>query len=136
VVSLRCESPHWTHEACLAKSVSQTGRCPTCQTSIVSLDDEIGLARAAAEGNIDEVTRLLEAGIQHHPRDPIDSTPLLQAALQGHRGVIQLLLVHGASLSEQDRTNERHYIGHENAAEELLLRGVDTSTTGEKGQTL
>ncbi|KAI4221327.1 MAG: hypothetical protein L6R40_008641 [Gallowayella cf. fulva] len=50
VVRLRCECPHWTHEACLAKSVSQIGRCPTCQASIHLLDDEIGLARAAAQG--------------------------------------------------------------------------------------
>ncbi len=58
----------------------QTGRFPTCQTSNDHWYDEIGLARAAAEGNIAEVTRLLEGGAPHTPRNPIDSTPLLQAA--------------------------------------------------------
>ena len=91
------------HRACLAKSVSQTGRCPTCQTSTIRSDDEISLARAVAEGNIAEVRSLLEQGIQHSPRDLIDSTPLLQAARQGHPKVIQLLLEHGASVLELDR---------------------------------
>jgi len=125
MVTLRCECPYWTHEICLAKSVSQTGRCPTCQTSIVRLDDEIGLARVAAEGNIAEVRRLLEKGTQHSPRDPIDSTPLLQAALQGHLWVVQLLLEHGASVSEQDRYQRTALYwaslgGHDRVAEELL----------------
>ena len=100
VVRLRCECPHWTHEVCLAKSVAQTGRCPTCQTSIGLLDNEIRLAKAATEGNIAEVRHLLENGIQYSPRDPIDSTPLLQAGRQGHQEVAQLLLEYGASVSE------------------------------------
>ena len=103
MVTLRCECPYWTHEAPLAKCVFQIGRCPTCQTSIVRLDDEIGLARAAAEGNIAEIRRLSENGTWHSPRDLIDLTPLLQAALQGYLWVVQLLLEHGTSVSEQDK---------------------------------
>lgn len=80
VVRLRCECPYWTHEACWAKSVSQSGRCPTCQTSIHRLDNEIGLAEAAAEGDIVAVRQFLEKGTQYSPRDAIDSTPLLEAA--------------------------------------------------------
>ena len=53
MVTLWCERP-------LPKSVSQAGRCPICQTSIVRSDDEISLARAAAEGYIAEVKSLLE----------------------------------------------------------------------------
>jgi len=125
----------------LAKSVFETGRRPTCQTSIDRLDNEIGLARAAAEGDIAEVTRLLKGGTPHSPRDPIDSTPFLQAAFQGHERVIQLLLELGASLLEQDsfQLTALYWAsvgGHDCAAEELLLRGADTSTTDEKGQTL
>ena len=56
MVTLRCECTHWTHEACLAKSVFETGCCPTCQTSVVDLDDE---------GNIADVRRLLEKGTQY-----------------------------------------------------------------------
>ncbi len=126
VVTLRCEYPYWTHEACLAKSVFETCRYPTCQTSVDLLDDEISLAKAATEGNIVEVRRLLEQGTQYSPRDLIDSTPLLQAARQGHPAVVQLLLEHGASVSEQDRYQRTALYwasvgGYENAAEELLI---------------
>ncbi len=141
VVRLRCECLHWTHEACLAKSVSQTGRCPTCQTSIHRLDDEIGLAKAAAEGDIVAVRLFLEKGTQHSPRDAFGSTPLLQAACQGQQETVHLLLERGASASEQDM-HERMALywatvgGHEKAAEELFLQVADISFTDEKGKTL
>ena len=80
VVRLRYKCPYWTHEAYLAKSVSQTGRYPTCQTLIYRLDNKIGLVKAAAEGDIVAVRQFLEKGTQHSLRDAIDSTPLLQAA--------------------------------------------------------
>ena len=47
---LLCECPYWTHEACLAKSVFETCRCPTCQTSVDLLDDKISIAPEAADG--------------------------------------------------------------------------------------
>jgi len=105
------------------------------------LDDEIGLVKVAADRNIAEVRRLLEKGTQRSPRDPIDSTPLLAAARQGHLRVVQLLLEHGASVLDQDRYHRTALCwasvgGHENAAEELLMRGADTSITDEKGQAL
>jgi ankyrin repeat protein len=102
-VSLRCECPYWTHEACLAKAVFETGCCPTCRTSMLSLDDNIVLASAAREGNLSKVQELLEKGIRPSPRSIIDSTPLLAAAEGGHIEIIRLLLKQGASVSEQDR---------------------------------
>ena len=47
VTTLRCECPSWAHEACLAKSVFETGGCPTCRKSILLIDDEIVLGQAA-----------------------------------------------------------------------------------------
>jgi hypothetical protein len=47
VTTLRCECPSWAHEACLAKSVFETGGCPTCRKSILLIDDEIVLSQAA-----------------------------------------------------------------------------------------
>lgn len=135
VVRLRCECPHWTHEACLAKSVSQTSRCPTCQISIHCLDDEIGLAKATAEGDIGAVRQFLEKGTQHSPRDAIDSTPLLQAACQGQREIVHLLLERGASASEQDKHGRTALYwatvgGYGKAAEELFLQGADPIVRG------
>ena len=51
MATLRCECPYWTHEACLAKSVFETGGCPTCRKSIDLIDDETVLAKAAADGD-------------------------------------------------------------------------------------
>jgi hypothetical protein len=105
--AVRCLS--WAHEACLAKSVFETGGCPTCRKSISLIDNEIILGQAAADGDAEKLRRLLENGIQHSPRGLFDSTPLLQAAQNGQRGTIRLLLEHGVSVSE------RHCILHRQA---------------------
>jgi hypothetical protein len=106
VTTLRCECPSWAHEACLAKFVFETGGCPTCRKPIYLIDDEVVLAQAAADGDTEEVRRLLERGIQHSPQGTFDSTALLRAAQHGHREIIRLLLEHGASISEQDRNQQ------------------------------
>ncbi|KAH8663697.1 hypothetical protein BGZ60DRAFT_432824 [Tricladium varicosporioides] len=97
VTTLRCECSSYAHEACLAKSVFETGDCPTCRKSIFLIDDEIILGQAAADGDTEKLRRLLENGIQRSPRGLFDSTPLLQAAQNGQRETIRLLLEHGAS---------------------------------------
>ncbi|KAF8848332.1 hypothetical protein BDZ45DRAFT_810846 [Acephala macrosclerotiorum] len=83
VTTIRCKCVSWAHEACLAKSVFKTGGCPTRRRSIFLIDDEIVLARAAADGDTEKVRQLLENGIQHSPRGLFDTTPLLQAARGG-----------------------------------------------------
>jgi hypothetical protein len=83
VTTLRCECPSWAHEACLAKSVFETGSCPTCRKSILMIDDEIVLGQAAVDGDAEKLRRLLENGIQYSLRSLFDSTPLLQAAQNG-----------------------------------------------------
>ncbi|KFY02487.1 hypothetical protein V490_00484, partial [Pseudogymnoascus sp. VKM F-3557] len=140
VATLRCECPSWTHEACLAKSVFQTGGCPTCRKSIDLIDDETVLATAAANGDTEKVIWQLDNGIQHSPRGYFDSTPLLRAAEHGHRDTIRLLLKKGASISEQDsyQRTALHWAsvgGHAEAAEELLSQGADMSPLNKKEQT-
>ena len=124
----------------LAKSVFETGRCPTCRKPIFLIDDEIVLAKAAAEGDTEKLRRLLDDGIQHSPRGILDSTPLLQAAENGQRVTIRLLLERGASISEQDgyQRTALHFAsagGHAEAADELLSHGADISPINKKGQT-
>jgi hypothetical protein len=75
VMTLRCECPSWAHEVCLAKSVFETGGCPTCRKSISLIDDEIVLSQAAADRDTEKLRRLLQSGIQHSPRGLFDSTP-------------------------------------------------------------
>jgi hypothetical protein len=59
VTPLRCECPSWAHEACLAKSVFETGGCHTCRKSILLIDDEIVLGQAAADGDTEKLRQLL-----------------------------------------------------------------------------
>jgi hypothetical protein len=59
--AMRCLS--WAHEACLAKSVFETGGYPTCRKSIFLIDNEIILGQAAADGDTEKLRRLLENGI-------------------------------------------------------------------------
>ncbi|KFY84752.1 hypothetical protein V500_09015 [Pseudogymnoascus sp. VKM F-4518 (FW-2643)] len=84
VATLRCECLSWTHKACLAKSVFQTGGSPTCGNSVDLIDDETVLATAAAKGDSEKVRLQLENGIQQSPRDILDLTPLLRTAQHGH----------------------------------------------------
>jgi ankyrin repeat protein len=139
MTTLRCECLSWAHEACLAKSVFETGGCPTCRKSIFLIDDEMVLARSAADGDTEKLRRLLDSGIQHSLRGFLDSTPLLQAAENGQRETIRLLLERGASISEQDglQRTALHFAsagGHAEAADELLLHGADISPVNKKGQ--
>jgi hypothetical protein len=51
----------------LAKSVFETGGYLTCRKSIFLIDDEIVLTKAAEDGDIEKLRRLLDDGIQHSP---------------------------------------------------------------------
>jgi hypothetical protein len=73
VTTLRCKCLSWAHEAYLAKSVFETGGCPTCRKSILLIDDEIVLGQAAVDGDTEKLRRLLENRIQHSPRGLLGS---------------------------------------------------------------
>ena len=47
MVTLRCECKSWTHEACMPKSVFETGGCPTCRKSIFLIHGVFILVEAA-----------------------------------------------------------------------------------------
>ncbi|PMD52987.1 uncharacterized protein K444DRAFT_543007 [Hyaloscypha bicolor E] len=61
-----------------------------------------GIGGERKEAKNEKVRRLLENGIQYSLRGFLDSTPLLQAAGNGQRKNIRLLLDRSASISEQD----------------------------------
>jgi ankyrin repeat protein len=89
---------------------------------------------------MEKARRLLDSGILHSPRGLFGSTPLLQAAENGQRETIRLLLEHNASISEQDEYQRTvlHFAsagGYAEAADELLLHGADISPINTKGQT-
>ena len=127
-MSLPCECPYWTHEACLEKAVSETCCCPMREHTSCLLDDEVVLASTARRGDLSKVQQLLDRGIQPSPQSILDSIPLLAAAEGGQTEIIRLLLEQGASVLEHNRYQRQHCTwaskgGHSKAAAELLVSG-------------
>jgi len=60
------------------------------------------LVRAAADGDLQAVRRLLETGANVDVRGDWDVTPLMEAARLGHTEVVKLLLEHGADPLARD----------------------------------
>jgi ankyrin repeat protein len=61
---------------------------------------------AAHDGDLETVSRLLEAGIAVDLRDPGERTPLMWAGFNGHTPVVLQLLENGAAVDAKD-TNGR-----------------------------
>ena len=85
------------------------GRLDDARRLLMSADPESrhrALALAAQHGHVDIVRLLLDAGEDPNRYNPVGnhshSTPLHQAALAGHAGMVQLLVERGASLDMQD----------------------------------
>jgi len=66
------------------------------------------LHRAAADGNVDEMARLIDAGADVHPYDELSRAPLHYAAEEGHCEAAAWLLAHGADVNanEVDKIGE------------------------------
>lgn len=78
------------------------------------------LMRAAFEGNLPAVQRLLAAGADVNAADADGDTALMFAAYKGHAAVVHLLLAHGADL----RARARNGWTAERAAELGLHRHI------------
>ncbi len=61
-------------------------------------DDNEKLIRAAKEGRLDEVTRLLKSGADINAKDGKGDTALIGACFWGHTDVVKLLLEKGADV--------------------------------------
>jgi hypothetical protein len=139
VTTLRCECTSWAHEACLAKSVFETGGCPIYRKLIFLIDNKIVLAQATADRDIKKARQLLDNKIQYSPRGFFGSTPLLQATENGQQETIRLLLKHSALISEQDEYQRTalYFVsagGYAETTDEFLLHGADISPVNKKGQ--
>ncbi|OBT81435.1 hypothetical protein VE02_09951 [Pseudogymnoascus sp. 03VT05] len=122
----------------MAKSVFQTGSCPTCRKSIFLIDGVFILGEAAKKGDRGEVKRQLEKGTPHSPRDLLDGTPLLRAAQHGHGDIVRLLLEGGTSPSDRDMYGQTalHLAvqsGFVNTVRVLIENGVPVSALDLKG---
>ena len=98
------------------------------------------LHRAAQNGNIEEVRRLLENGADVNAQANNGSTPLHAAAEKGQREVVQLLLDRGADIEVRDMFGDRplHTAaeeGQREVVECLVKNGADVNAQADNGST-
>ena len=98
------------------------------------------LHRAAQNGNIEEVRRLLENGADVNAQANNGSTPLHAAAEEGQREVVQLLLDGGADIEVRDMFGDRplHMAaeeGQREVVECLVKNGADVNAQADNGST-
>ena len=96
---------------------------------------------ACKVGNIDEVKRLIEQGVDVNARDSNGWTPLVFAAGSGHAEIADLLIDNNADVTSQ--TNEGRnalmyaaaYFGHTDIARILIDNDADIDAIDNKGLT-
>src|SRR5690242_15430998 len=74
--------------------------CATAQESSDSRQLNFQLLAAARAGDADSVERLLHAGASVKTRNRLGSTPLLEAAREGHPAVVHVLLAADADVNQ------------------------------------
>jgi ankyrin repeat protein len=101
---------------------------------------ETALHNAAAEGNVAEVRRLLDAGADIEARDKYGYTPLGRAAAYEKTAVVTLLLNRGADINAKNNDGDTplYTAAFSGACEStalLLNRGADINAKNNRGDT-
>jgi ankyrin repeat protein len=98
------------------------------------------LLKAATEGNMETVNRLLAAGANIDIQDEHKQTPLFIAAWKGHIAIVERLLAAGANVDVQDENTQSPLFiavseGHTAIVERLLAAGANIDVQGVHKQT-
>jgi len=102
--------------------------------------DRTDLHKAAFDGNVEEVKKLLKKGADPNVQDKDGWTPLHLAASEGHVDVAKLLLEHGADPNAQDKhgntpLHDAAFEGHVGIVKLLLDHGADPTAKNKDGDT-
>ena len=104
------------------------------------LEDHKKLRIAAKEGNTDEIRGLLSCGITNvNCKDICGSTPLHEAASNGHKEAAQLLIQSGAHINECDSFGRTPLVvaeNHKELLEVLIESGANMNVADQYGSTL
>ena len=104
------------------------------------IDSKTALSFAAAKNYHDIVVLLIEAGAKLEAGNPIESTPLMLAAENGHYNIVKTLLEHGADANYNKCSlsvlMEACRNGHTKIAELLLEYDADPMWMNTTGQTI
>lgn len=98
------------------------------------------LRRAAWDGDLKKVEKLIEQGAGHTSTDLTGQSALHKAAQGGHLGVVEKLLEHGAVVDQQcdEGLTSLHMAaaaGHTDVAKCLLRHGADSNLQARDGRT-
>ncbi|MFL6449290.1 MAG: ankyrin repeat domain-containing protein [Bryobacteraceae bacterium] len=102
----------------------------------------LALHSAVRAGDVEEVTRLLDAGADPNALDPLGGTPLLTACWSGHASIVSLLLSRGANVNavhrEAGATALEYAVlkGRPDIVELLLAAGATVGKRYRNGQTV
>ncbi|TMW55930.1 hypothetical protein Poli38472_008578 [Pythium oligandrum] len=102
--------------------------------------DRFALCRAAAQGQLDEVKRLLRRNVDTTLCDKDGKTALHVASENGHVEVVKALLTHGVDtdlLNSEGKTalHVAAHWGHIEVVGALLKHGVDANAVSKRGET-
>lgn len=104
-------------------------------------DNTENLAQAAKRGDLESVSRLLASGADVDTEDSKQhATALMWAAHEGHSGIVELLIEHGASINKRKPTGETALWfaaqqGRLEALKMLVRHGADSTIPGWGGAT-
>jgi ankyrin repeat protein len=98
---------------------------------------------AATKGNVEnskKVAQLIAKGALVNTQDKINMTPLVWAAIRGHKEVCELLIAHGAEVNPQAKVSMTPLIGaaiagHKEICQLLIANNAEISAQTEMGQT-
>ncbi|MEI7431953.1 MAG: ankyrin repeat domain-containing protein [Betaproteobacteria bacterium] len=101
---------------------------------------ESPLAKAAIEGDLDEIKALLERGADINAKDPLGRTPLHMAAFYGRTKTSEFLIAKGAEINAKDRVGMTalHVAvisGGRQEVEVLLDNKADIKAASDSGKT-
>ena len=69
------------------------------ESSLQGSHDESLLSSACSQGKLDIVKHLVEEGTDINQKDVASLTPIVRAAVNGHRNIVEFLIKHGAKIS-------------------------------------
>ncbi|UCC83772.1 MAG: ankyrin repeat domain-containing protein [Gemmatimonadota bacterium] len=125
----------------LALALSLLVLCPTSSLAASTIQDEkLALLRAAYEGRVETVTRLLDRGIDPNAKAEEGLTALMAAASGGHLEVVTVLLDRSADVDAQDVYGATALMvasleGHADVVNALIEGGADVNASAFQGQT-
>ncbi|VDO42831.1 unnamed protein product [Haemonchus placei] len=119
-------------------------RSAACNNHLDVLNLLIGLERSSRAGHRDIVSRLLKAHACVDRKDSEDRTALMAAAFMDHWEIVDLLLDHGAKISETDSagatalhlalSNGSKTEAHDKTVQTLIRRGSDLTLADAHGR--